>query len=187
MSSAAYKNRMDRNLAMLELKKRAVEQKYSDGKVQIDVEGTIKGMTANTILAIPYNLQSRNGKSPSRNIKIKTYDRAGEDAKFLGERTVHTQGEVMDLDTLLNEKLGLNLQAPQGKTAAELGASAVVNLPHINTEATPSNEKPVKETVLKPEQDLGRVVKKPRKKKDKTVPVDSFKEAAEVARRILSK
>ena len=185
MNSTAYKNRMDRNLAMLELKKRDIEQKYSDGKVQIDVEGTIKSMSANTILAIPSTLQSRTGKSPSRDIKIKTYDRAGEDAKFLGEKVVHTQGRVMDLDTLLNEKLGTNLKSAESNSTVDLGVSSVVNLPHVDKKEVV--QQPVKETVLKPAQDLGRVVKKPRKKKETAIPADSFKEAAEIARRILSK
>lgn len=190
MSKTSYENRRKRNLAMLELKKQDIERRYPDGKIEIDVEGTIKGMSPITVLAIPSELRSDKGnKSPSRNIKISTYDKSGEGAKLLGQRTVHVQGSVMDIDQLIDEKLGLSL-SNEDVNADAPGTPRGVNLPHLEEdeeENVANPEEPTTPTKAIEGDDLGRVVDKPANKKAAKVPADNLKEAAEIARRLLGK
>lgn len=189
MSKTSYQNRQKRNMAILDLKCQDIERRFPDGKIEIDREGTIKGLSPITILAIPSELRS-NGKSPSRDIKIRTYDKAGEGAKLIREDVVRTQGRVKDIDELLNERLGVELAKSEDDEPAYPGAPRGVNLPHVDEEeeniANPeADNEPERPKAIEGD-DLGKVVRRPVKKQTK-LPADNLKEAAEIARQLLGK
>ena len=153
MATDVYKQRKDRNLNILELKRQEIEKRFEGGQITIDVPGTIREMSANTILALPQSLRET-GKLPTKKIKVRTYDKAGEDRKLLKERDIRLQHNEVDLDEALSQRLR-RVQLSESSSPDE------VNLPEF--EDTPVAEKPAP-TLKEETHEIGRVVRKPKAK-----------------------
>lgn len=190
--SSAYKKRMERNLALLEIKKQDVENRFGEGRITVDIEGTKREMSPMTILAIPQGLRQR-GKAASRTLKVLTYDKPGADGKLLGEKIIRPSNRTVDIDDLLNDKLGdgtVTISPSRAETVIDQ-----VNLPPV--EADEDTEKPGVDTVepvvpveqptVESPKDFGKVVKKPRSKKSvSSVKVsEDDEDLGELARKIL--